>query len=225
MSSAGRTSFNAPKYTISLPFPVHLWPSHMVSGPRAAHLAGVWYMCTVLGRHHLEKDFCWTGPVMWGPHRSCPDDWSIPRPSEIISAAWFHTLQVSRTCAQSSPIAHALFTQLQTFRLYSFSPSSRNLFIWPSISLSLFVPLQFKAALHRHVLSIPAGSCSAAPVDLQLLSNTYCQASETCNLSFARYRPANSIHYINKKNDWCYTRQELVFISLRARETAGLRDT
>lgn len=95
----------------------------------------------------------------------------------------------------------------------------------PSVSLPLSLPLQFKAALHQRVLSIPAGSCSAASTDLQLLSNTYCQASEMCNFSFAHCRPANSIQYINKKNGWCYTCQELVFICLRVRVTARLRNT
>lgn len=53
----------------------------------------------------------------------------------------------------------------------------------------------------------PCRLCFATLVDLQLLSNTYCQASETCNLSFARRRPANSTRYINKKNDCCYACQ------------------
>lgn len=98
--------------------------------------------------------------------------------------------------------AQTRFTQPQTLRLFSFFSCSWNLLIWPSMSLTLSLLLQFKATLHQLV---PAGSRSAAPADLQLLSNTYCQASETCNLSFARRRPANSIHYINKKNGWCYT--------------------
>lgn len=156
--------------------------------------------------------------------RAGPEDGPIHTASGIISArrpfrfvglapGLFRTGSVPWHTYAVLPDAETLFSFPTSLGIFSFDP--------PSLSL----PLQFEAALHQRVLSIPAGSCSAAPVDLQLLSNTYCQASETCNLSFARRRPANSIHYINKKNYWCSTGQELVFISLRVRENAGLRDT
>lgn len=60
--------------------------------------------------------------------------------------------------------------------------------------------------------------CSATLVDLQLLSNTYCQASETCNLSFARRHLANSTRYINKKNDCSYACQKPACVWERVRE-------
>lgn len=203
--------------------------SHGAGGTRATHPARVWCTCRVPPIDALWKEawmMKWSarlGPMLM----TGSEDWFLHRASEIIFAGRFLTFQVYWTCARSfslrsSPIAHVR-RPLCTRHSFLLFLLSRNLLIWPSIPLSL--PLQFEAALHQRVLSIPAGSCSAAPVDLQLLSNTYCQASETCNLSFARRRPANSIHYINKKNDWCSTRQELVFISLRVRENAGLRDT
>lgn len=70
----------------------------------------------------------------------------------------------------------------------------------------------------------PCRLCSATVLDLQLLSNTYCQASETYNLSFARRCPANSTRYIKKKDEWCYACQELMCMCLHIRATVGLKD-
>lgn len=63
--------------------------------------------------------------------------------------------------------------------------------------------LRFSSRLPSTCFVRPCRLHSATLLDLQLLSNTYCQTSETCNLSFARCRPANSTRYINKKNGCC----------------------
>lgn len=74
---------------------------------------------------------------------------------------------------------------------------------------------QFMELLYINMCFVcPCRLCSATLVDLQLLSNTYCQASETCSLSFARHRPANSTCYINKKNSCCYACQDPARVSL-----------
>lgn len=174
-----------------------------------------------------RSHYWWNGPIGWDQRLFHP--WIIQlRNSTKLSCFWTWTFFFFYLV---NPITHTR-TRARTHTFHSspdtpsllLSRCSRNLLIWPSVFFTLSLPLQFNAALHQRVLSIPAGSCSAAPADLQLLSNTYCQASETCNLSFARRRTANSIHYINKKNGCCYTRQELVFIHLRVRATAEPRD-
>lgn len=74
---------------------------------------------------------------------------------------------------------------------------------------------QFMELLYINMCFVcPCRLCSATLVDLQLLSNTYCQASETCSLSFARHRPANSTCYINKKNSCCYACQDPARVSV-----------
>ena len=122
-------------------------------------------------------------------------------------------------------------TTNSTLTLSFFNP--HNLFLtWPSMSLTISFALTHMLSLSLSLLHgahtefhsnlgllainmcfvRPCRLCSATLVDLQLLSNTYCQASETCNLSFARRRPANSTRYINKKNDCCYACQQLVCV-------------
>lgn len=134
----------------------------------------------------------------------------------------------------SSDCPHRFTTQMHLLWFFPFTHThslslTLTLHLFRSLSCSLSLSLSVSLA-HAHavfhsnltLLSInmcfvrPCRLCSATLVDLQLLSNTYCQASETCNLSFARRRPTNSTRYINKKNDCCYACQEPVCVRVCA---------